>query len=135
MFRYFLAVIVLANVILGHLCMMPVAYASARPAVHGEAIEMVMTPLVPMTPVHCPQCLRVVKVEPLPMRGSCAGNCLSQGPESVAVTSGISQTRVTAAHVPVHPWSAVGDASAHRAIALVEPLGRLFLTNTVVLLQ
>ena len=98
-------------------------------------MEMVMTPLVPMTPVHCPQCLRVVQVEPLPIRGSCAGNCLSQSPESVAVTSGISQTHVTAAHVPVHPWSAEGDASAHRVIALTEPPGRPFLTNTVVLLQ
>jgi hypothetical protein len=79
MFRKgFIAIAFLTNVLLGNLCFMPMV--SAAPVSVKEHEEVVMTYLVPMSPVHCKDCLHKVDTGSThQMNGfSCmSGNCLS----------------------------------------------------------
>ncbi len=87
MFGRLLISAVLANAAIGHLCLMPMAFASEMPMAHNEAIEMVMTPMVPMSPMHCEHCAKLVKVQPSPMNTSCAGHCFSQADGAVGMVT------------------------------------------------
>lgn len=78
----------IAQVLLGNVCMMPMAFAASMPAAPESHMEMVMTPIIPMSPLHCDQCVTVT-----PMGGdlfsgktSCAGHCLSQSDIAVVGT-------------------------------------------------
>jgi len=72
------------NMLLGNLCMMPMAYAqemSMPSEAHDESMEMTMTPAVPMTPAHCEHCVKVKKSDANAMGSSmpCSGgHCLTQ---------------------------------------------------------
>lgn len=82
--RNLVTVAVLVNAVIGHLCMMPMAYASSMPMQHDEVMEMNMTPMVPMSPAHCEHCMHVAQESNAPMASSCAGHCLAKAHDSVA---------------------------------------------------
>lgn len=96
--RFIPVVIVTAQVLLGNLCMMPFASAmEAMPMDHDmeemeQIVEMVMTPVHPMSSVHCDGCVTITrpKHHSSPMTGGmpCTdGHCLSGHSPSTAVVA------------------------------------------------
>lgn len=85
--------IILASVLqitLGNICMANSAYKqeSAQPVMHHEAMEMVMSPVLPMSPSHCHSCVRVEIRQATPFTLPCHnGHCVSHHPS--AETEGI----------------------------------------------
>ncbi|HLD64145.1 MAG TPA: hypothetical protein VI913_04610 [Candidatus Peribacteraceae bacterium] len=57
--RWFVITSVTLNIVLSNLCMMPMAYAHLAPQPVAGAIEMAMTPSMPMTPADCEGCARM----------------------------------------------------------------------------
>ncbi len=98
--RSFLTVIILANAVLGHLCMMPMAYADSLPMSNDEAMDMNMTPMEPMSPAHCQHCSHVAKEQPSPMSTGCAGHCLAKGNETVSAVISSPRSIANAAVLP-----------------------------------
>jgi hypothetical protein len=67
------------NIVLGNICLMPMAAAQSMPDDHQ--MEEAMTPMEPMSPMHCEGCIEVresQKAEPMP----CGGSCLSQASDT-----------------------------------------------------
>lgn len=86
----------LANIIIGNFCMMPMAFAGeAMPMDHDmeemeQVVEMVMTPMHPMSSAHCEGCVTITrpKHHTPPMTGGMPcndGHCLSGHSPSTAV--------------------------------------------------
>ena len=102
--RSLVTVAILANAAVGHLCMMPMAYAASMPMQNDEAMEMNMTSMQPMSPAHCEHCSRVAKEKPSPMSTGCAGHCFLKGNETIsAMTSGTRSIADTAVLPPSLP--------------------------------
>ena len=131
-----LVAVFLANTAVGHLCMMPMAYAASVPISHDEAMEMTMTPIEPMSPAHCEHCARIAKEQPIPMSTGCAGHCLSRNAGPVASVSATSQMmQVSAALPPSAPSLVTLDGADHLFIASTTPPVLVSMTRTIVLLE
>ncbi len=96
------AVVVATQVFLSNFCFMPMAYGEdAMPMDHDmpemeQVTEMVMTPMHPMSTVHCDGCVTITrpKHDSLPMTGGMPcndGHCLSEHTPSTAVITYSSQ--------------------------------------------
>ena len=111
---------------------MPLAIAASVP--DEEHMEMVMTPVIPMSLLHCDQCVTVTRSMGNLFSGktSCAGHCLSQGDPTIVGTifSGTSPD-IT----PVLSVFSVTSVSHNASIVVprstVPPLA--FLVDTIVL--
>ncbi len=124
-----------ANTLVGHFCIMPIAYAEAMPVQHDEVIEMNMTPLEPISPAHCEHCVHIGQENRSPMTGDCAGHCLSQASSSVAAVSNTQALHTTAA-LPATVPNIVAFADDHYSYAdSTAPPVSVPVTRTVVLLQ
>lgn len=80
-----------AHVLVGNLCMMPMAYAQDElmPGnMHHDVMDMAMSPQYPMSAVHCENCEKKHIEEP-PMRGMpCdGGHCFTHATSSNTVAS------------------------------------------------
>ena len=95
-------VAVTTQILLGNLCFMPMAFAGeTMPMDHDmeemeEVMEMVMTPLNPMSSLHCDGCVAVIrsKHHESPMGGGMPcndGHCLSEHSPSTATVTQSSQ--------------------------------------------
>jgi len=92
----------LAQNVIGSFCFMSMAHAAAEPAHEMkdkmEHMEMIMSPVVPMSPMHCENCVKVEDLhyeEPPAMQGMpCdTGHCLSHAPSPVStIVAGTYQT-------------------------------------------
>ncbi|MBI5794607.1 hypothetical protein HZA87_06050 [Candidatus Uhrbacteria bacterium] len=120
-----------SHVILGSLCMMPMAFAQGMPVSHGEHMEMAMSPVQPMSPVHCEQCLRVPDSPQMPMSGTCAGHCLATVSDSRAISHHPS-VLAGAALPPAIPAAAASGA-ADAFIDATAPPNPPVSTQTIVL--
>src|SRR3989344_9695790 len=89
--RWFVITSVTLNIVLSNLCMMPMAYAHLAPQTVAGAIEMAMTPSIPMTPADCEGCVRMSarlseSVFPAGPIHCESGHCLEQGTQVVGVS-------------------------------------------------
>ncbi len=100
--KMFPAIAVTAQVFLSNFCFMPLAYAEAvMPMDHDteeieEVMEIVMTPMYPMSTVHCDGCVTITrpKHHSTPMTGGMPcnnGHCLSEHSPSTATVTQSSQ--------------------------------------------
>lgn len=94
--KLFPAAVVATQVLLSNFCFMPMAFAGeAMPMDHDmgemeQVVEMVMTPMHPMSTVHCDGCVTITRPKhgSLPMTGGMPcndGHCLSGHSPSTAV--------------------------------------------------
>lgn len=98
----------LAQNVIGSFCFMSMAHAATEPAHEMEDkmehMEMIMSPVVPMSSMHCENCVKVEDLhyeEPPAMQGiPCdTEHCLSHAPSPIStVVAGTSQ--IDSAHVP-----------------------------------
>lgn len=131
----------LTNILLGSVCMMPMAMAADMPMHHDEAMEMVMTPVETMTPVvlmsstYCEHCVHVQKEQPTPMSAGCAGHCLSKANDGVAlVTSASSLAQHLVALPPALPTIiAFADETGRFTESTAPPFGASPQRGTVLL--
>jgi hypothetical protein len=67
------------HVLVGSFCFMPMALAMSVPHAAPDQEIMVMTPVEPMSPAHCRECLHMQQAQsqPTSMQGNCNGQCLS----------------------------------------------------------
>lgn len=123
--------ILISNLVLGHICTMPMAYAQSMPMQHDEVMEMVMTPMETMSPVvlmsstYCEHCAHVQREQPTPMSAGCAGHCLSKANEgAAAVTTAASSAQTIAALPPAIPTIiAFADVSGRFTESTAPPIG------------
>lgn len=145
--RGLVTVVIVANSLLGHLCMMPMAYAASMPMQHDEAIEMSMTPMhpmaqslasdVPMSALHhCEHCEQVHQQNSSPMNGGCAGHCLAKAHDTVAaVTSAPSADHMPVALVPTFSTIAEPAHVKGKVVTSTAPPFDLALARSVVMIQ
>ena len=105
----FITVAVLTNAVIGNLCMMPMALSLASDVPmalaqgmempHEEHMEMTMTPMLAMSPVHCEHCATVQPSDsdPSQQQSGCAGHCFSQAQSTTASTATFNTPHVVAA--------------------------------------
>lgn len=120
------------NVVFGHFCMMPMVYAAVP---HDDQMEMVMTPMVPMSPAHCEHCASITKQEPPPMSATCAGHCLSKANDVIGI---ITTTQSMLSQLALPSSLPVVVASADTGQSFIEanaPPAPSPPTRTVVLLE
>lgn len=143
--KFITAAVVASQVLLNNFCFMPMALAeAAMPMKHDmeemeEAIEMVMTPVHPMSSLHCDGCLTITrpKHHESPMGGDMPcddGHCLSEHSPSTATVTQSSQKEIL--KIALRPAHFVIDVSAAIDVALGPRDGpplRLPQTRTVVL--
>lgn len=100
--RGLVTVVIVANSLLGHLCMMPMAYADAAsmPMQHDESMEMNMTPMAPMSPAHCEYCDHVDQQNDTSAKGGCAEHCLAKAHDAVGTTLSVSSENQIAIALP-----------------------------------
>ena len=140
------AVAVTAQVLLGNLCFMPMAFAmEAMPMDHDmqemeQVTEMVMTPANLMSPLHCEGCVTITRPRHhIPDMGGdrmpCNdGHCLSEHAPSTAVVTQSSQKDVM--KVAVHPiplFLELPEASDMVFRPRAGPENRPLITQTIVL--
>ena len=96
--RGFVIVAILTNAVVGHLCMMPMAFAQAAPMPHAEHMEMVMTPMTPMSPAHCEHCAKIESGsdDQSKQQSGCAGHCFSQAHSTTASVASFSPPHIVA---------------------------------------
>lgn len=143
--KMFPAIAVTAQVLLSNFCFMPLAYAEAvMPTDHDmeemeQVMEMVMTPMYPMSTVHCDGCVTIArpKHHSTPMTGGMPcndGHCLSEHSPSTATVTQSSQKDIL--EIALRPAHFVIDLPEITDAAL-RPHGgppiRLAQTRTVVL--
>ncbi|MEK7590804.1 MAG: hypothetical protein AAB489_01180, partial [Patescibacteria group bacterium] len=68
------------HAMIGNFCMMPMAFARDMPAPYEEHMEMTMTPVFPMSSVHCEHCAKVHSSggDESQQQSGCSGHCFSQ---------------------------------------------------------
>jgi hypothetical protein len=140
--KMFPAVAVTTQVLLGNLCFMPMTLAeTAMPMDHDmeEVMEMVMTPMYPMSTVHCDGCVTITrpKHHSTPMTGGMPcnnGHCLSEHSPSTATVTQSSQKDIL--KIALRPAHFVIDVPETTDVALRPHDGppiRTAQTRTVVL--
>jgi hypothetical protein len=140
--KMFPAVAVTTQVLLGNLCFMPMTLAeTAMPMDHDmeEVMEMVMTPMYPMSTVHCDGCVTITrpKHHSTPMTGGMPcnnGHCLSEHSPSTATVTQSSQKDIL--KIALRPAHFVIDVPETTDVALRPRDGppiRIAQTRTVVL--
>jgi hypothetical protein len=140
--KMFPAVAVTTQVLLGNLCFMPMTLAeTAMPMDHDmeEVMEMVMTPMYPMSTVHCDGCVTITrpKHHSTPMTGGMPcnnGHCLSEHSPSTATVTQSSQKDIL--KIALRPAHFVIDVPETTDVALRPRDGppiRIAHTRTVVL--
>ncbi len=140
--KMFPAVAVTTQVLLGNLCFMPMTLAeTAMPMDHDmeEVMEMVMTPMYPMSTVHCDGCVTITrpKHHSTPMTGGMPcnnGHCLSELSPSTATVTQSSQKDIL--KIALRPAHFVIDVPETTDVALRPRDGppiRIAQTRTVVL--
>ena len=120
-----------SNLVLGHICTMPMAYAQSMPMQHDEAMEMVMTPMEIMSPVilmsstYCEHCAHIQREQSTPMSAGCAGHCLSKANDNVAVVTATSSFAQTIAALPpaIPTIIAFADVSGRFTESTAPPIG------------
>ena len=131
--RIMLLIGFVGHVVLGNFCMMQIAMAADMPMQH-EAMEMVMTPMEPMTPAHCKQCAHFEKQQP-PMSGGCAGHCLFQSHEVAPVmVQNVGQMFLVAA-LPPSLTSTTHATTGESFVESTAPPPEVNPTRTIVLLE
>ena len=66
------------HLLLSNVCLMPMAMAAQMSTEKNIVMEIVMTPVEPMSSVDCKHCVHLQKDSSFPMSAGCAGRCLSQ---------------------------------------------------------
>ncbi len=143
--RRFLTSAILANIILGNFCFMPMASAmDAMPADHDmpemeQVTEMVMTPANAMSPLHCEGCLTIERPRHhVPDMGGgmpCNdGHCLSEHtPSTAVVTQSAQKDMMKVALRPVPLFLELPEIDHASFMPRAGPDYRPVLTKTVVL--
>ncbi|OGJ55074.1 hypothetical protein A3D11_03295 [Candidatus Peribacteria bacterium RIFCSPHIGHO2_02_FULL_49_16] len=86
------------HALLGNFCMMPMAFAQEMPMQHEEHMEMAMTPLSLMSPIHCDHCVKVQSSGDQSERSvGCAGHCFSQANATKVTAQNFNAPHVVAA--------------------------------------
>lgn len=123
-----------ANILLGNVCMMPMAHAEAMP--HDQHEEMAMTPVEPMSPAHCEHCVHLSPEKPTQADGGCAGHCLSKASESSQAVSSTTQPLLAGAALPTATSLIVSLAHTDQGFTdSTAPPSATLPTRTIVLLQ
>ena len=140
------AVAVAAQVLLGNLCFMPMAYgADAMPMDHDmqeieQVMEMVMTPVNAMSPLHCEGCVTISRPKHHTSsmdagRMPCNdGHCLSEHTPSTATITQSSQREIV--KMAARPVSFIVEVPQATEVAFMPRAGpdaRESLTQTIVL--
>jgi|GEM_PF-3075054 len=75
---------VLAHVIGGNLWVTPFAEAASHTLPSDDtALEMVMSPLEPLSAIRCQYCAEIPKPRPIPLNANCTGPALLQGSNAI----------------------------------------------------
>lgn len=121
------------NILLGNICMMPMAMAAEMPQHEMNEMEEVMTPMAPMSHADCPDCPHhEEKGEPAQQSSSCAGHCLSQATSvnPANLVFGSAQLAAALPAVVSYQWSSTENSLAQPNINPSPPLTS---TDSVVL--
>ena len=88
-----------AHVLLGNVCMMPMAFAQGMEMPHEEHMEMTMSQMVPMSLVHCEHCAKIESGsdDQSQQQSGCAGQCFSQAQSTTTSTVSSGSPLVVAA--------------------------------------
>lgn len=76
--KFALTIIFCLHLLLSNACLMPMAMAAQMSMEKNKVMEMVMTPVEPMSSVDCKHCVHLQKGTSFPMSAGCAGRCFSQ---------------------------------------------------------
>ncbi len=126
----------LLSLLLGNVCLMPNAVAKEMPMPHDEFMEEMMSPLVPMSPVHCTHCAQLMKEQPSPMSAGCAGHCLSERSDLAHTVMSRSPLQFAALALPPSPTIIGRSADVGQSLTQTNgPPGNSPLTAAVVMLQ
>lgn len=134
-FRILLLTVFLATNILGSVWTMPMGFAQES-QMPKEYQEMVMTPIVPMSPMDCTGCVTVQsrtynKVEQAKRAACGSGHCLS-GAQTPIVGTTVQKTREVSKIVPL---DTVIPVRSFVLIATATPPIKRLNTHTIVLRQ
>lgn len=129
-----------AHAFLGNFCTMPMAYAqdmSMPNEAHREAsMEMTMTPMVPMSPVHCEHCVKVQHPDPMPMEGGmpCGnGHCLTHARSSTSAAAPSSNFFASAALPALRAALPVAPLELHNQPPATAPPSVSTFADTIVI--
>ncbi|TSC58579.1 MAG: hypothetical protein Greene041619_453 [Candidatus Peregrinibacteria bacterium Greene0416_19] len=80
------SIVFAVHVVIGNFCVMPMAFAEDTAMPYAVHMEMVMTPMFPMSPANCDHCVQVQLNDGDQSRQQtgCAGHCFSQSQNAAA---------------------------------------------------
>lgn len=78
-----ISLVFVSQVLVGNLCLTPIAYAAGMPVPKSTHMKMVMTPVIPMSPLHCENCVVLQEKSGELQQKGCAGSCFAQAKSTV----------------------------------------------------
>lgn len=128
---------IITQIALGNVCMMNVAYTtdiSTSMSMHHGSMEMVMSPVIPMSPLHCISCIAVVIKQAPPFTIPCDNDhCVSHTSDTALIATPAYPLISIALPIAAHTLITKKYIAIPQTIYAAPPHSRLQ-TDTIVLL-